>query len=106
MPSLRQLDSASSAKSTAASSCVKYGDDDGEVFVGPEVDAIGKGAHDSFPEALELDELLWALSDAGHRRVDSFEKPEPESWVSAFVPDMRVSNLERRLRPNQNTKGQ
>ena len=106
MPSLRQRDSASSAKSMAASSCVKHGDDDGELFVGPEVDAIREGAHDSLSEAIELDELLWALSDAGHGRVDRLEKPEPESWVSAFVPDMRVSNLERRLRPNQNTKGQ
>ena len=106
MPSLRQLASSPSAKSMAASSCVKYGDDDGEVFVGPEVDAIGKGAHDGLSEAIELDELLGALSDAGHGRVDGLEKPESESWVSAFVPDMRVSNLERRLRPNQNSKGQ
>ena len=100
------LDSASSAESMATASCVQYGHDDGEVVVNSEVDAIWKGAHDCPSEAVELDELLWALGNTGHVRVDGFEKPDTESRECAFVPGKGVSNLLLRLRPNQNSKGQ
>lgn len=100
------LDSASSAKSMATASCVQYGHDDGEVVVSSEVDAVWKGAHDCPSEAVELDELLWALGDAGHVRVDSFEKSDAESRECAFVPGKGVSNLLLRFRPDQNSKGQ